>query len=139
MQNPKTKLLILLAAVFSLTGCSLPEIKTAEFKTDQKVVLNRVKDIKDFEEANVAVSATSFDGKTTQYLTLTLINGKDMPDSESELKEIGKEALNTVVSSIANQQDYERFSVKFIQQNSVGLLNTKTGRSFSYSFKDLQE
>lgn len=130
--------IFVIAALLVLHSCSLAEVKPAKFQKDSKDVINELKSLKDFEDAGIKWSARSFDNKTTNVLTIQLLNGKDLSDNEAELRDLGKEAMQIVNSSIKNEKDYDRFQVVFVQKASTGLVTTSFTRPFEYSLDDLK-
>ena len=127
-----------IAALLALQSCSLPEVKKAKFQKDTKEVINELKSLKDFEEAEIKWSASSLDNKTTNILIVHLLNGKDLTDNEADLRDLGKEAIKIVISSIENEKDYDKFQVVFIQKASTGLVTTSFTRPFEYSLDELK-
>lgn len=135
----KTLLSILsIASLLLFQSCSMPEVKPAKFQKDTKEVINDLKSLKDFEDATIKWSATSFDNKTTNVLIVQLLNGKGLSDNPAELRDLGKEALQVLNRSIENEKDYDRFQVVFIQKASTGLLTTSFTTPFEYSLDELE-
>lgn len=121
-----------------LQSCALPEVKQAKFQKDAKEVINELKSLKDFEDAGIKWSASSFDNKTTNILIVQLLNGKDLSDNNEDLRNLGKEAMQIVNNSIENEKDYDKFRVVFVQKSSTGPVSTSFTRSFEYSLDDLK-
>jgi len=121
-----------------LQSCALPEVKQAKFQKDAKEVINELKSLKDFEDAGIKWSASSFDNKTTNILIVQLLNGKDLSDNNEDLRNLGKEAMQIVNSSIENEKDYDKFRVVFVQKSSTGPVSTSFTRPFEYSLDDLK-
>jgi hypothetical protein len=130
--------ILTIGILFVLKGCSLPEVKQAKFQKDTNEVINELKSLKNFEDAGIRWSANSFDNKTTNILIVQLLNGKGLTDNETELHNLGKEAMKIVNESIENELDYDEFQVVFIQKASAGLVSTSFTRSFEYSLEELK-
>jgi hypothetical protein len=119
-------------------GCSLPEVKQAKFQRDSKEVINELKSLKDFEDAGIKWSAISSKNKTTNILIVQLLNGKDLGDNKTELRNLGNEAIKIVTNSIENESDYEKFQVVFVQKASTGPVTTSFTKQFEYSLDDVR-
>jgi hypothetical protein len=119
-------------------GCSLPEVKQAKFQKDSKEVVNELKSLKDFEDVGIKWSAISFNNKTTNILIVQLLNGKNLGDNKTELRNLGKEAIKIVTNSIENESDYEKFQVVFAQKANTGPVTTSFTKQFEYSLDDVR-
>lgn len=128
----------MIGILFATQGCSLPEAKQAKFQKDSEVVIDELKSLNDFENAGIKWSARSFDNNTTNILTVQLLNGKDLTDNETELRNLGKAALTIVNHSIENESDYDKFEVVFVQNSSTGPVTTAFTKSFEYSLDELR-
>ncbi|HYF02530.1 MAG TPA: hypothetical protein VEC36_04090 [Patescibacteria group bacterium] len=127
----------LLAIVLVLgTSCSLPKVKEPKFKTDFKDIETELKALKNFEKVGLQWSATSSKDGTFNVLTLTLVNGRAVPENIEELTELGKTAAVIVKNSIDNIQDYSFINVAF--QTSSGVILTQSKSiALRYSIEEL--
>jgi hypothetical protein len=126
-----------LITILTLTACSLREAKEPQFSEDNDVLFEELRSLRNFEHARVKWDARTFERKTLDVLVVELVNGKGMVDDETELRELGKQALKLTVASIENESEYERLEVIFIRESRRGVLTNTYTRSFQYAPEDL--
>ncbi len=123
----------LLLIFFLLYSCTFPELKTPEFQRSSDEVIGDIKVLANFKDADIQWSASSFDGKTQNILLVQLINGNNLPEDESSLRELGKEAIQIVINSIENESDFNEFHVEFItNEESPSLIEKNKTRTFIF-------
>jgi hypothetical protein len=127
-----------LGIALAFQACTLPEVKEAKFEYDTKQVLEKLKSLRNFEDAGISWSARSAGDKTTDILIVQFLNGKDLSDNEAELRSLGIEALKIVTGAIENERDYDKFQVVFVQRSNSGPATTSFTRPFDYSLEDLE-
>jgi hypothetical protein len=132
------KIALSIGLILALQGC-FPDVIRPKFKNGYEHVINELKTLKSFEDANVKSSARSKLGikKTTNILIVQLVNGKDMPEDEFALRMLGRHAMKIAVSSIENEHEYDTFQTMFDKKASEGPVNAHTSRSFVYSIYEL--
>jgi hypothetical protein len=126
-------LLIFASVVF---GCKFPEVKSPKFNRDSAAVIEDLKKLGKFENANIKSATRSFNDKTTSSLTIELINGEDLP-AQGGLESLGKEAVKIVMTSIENVKDYESFRVEFVSKQSAGIASASSSTVFDFDPADL--
>jgi hypothetical protein len=130
--------LIFLITTLILSACSFPEAKEPEFQSDEDVVVEKLKSLRSFENARIKWSSRTFERRTIDVLVVELVNGQAMIDDETELRELGKEAMNIALAAIENESEYERLEVIFIKESRRGVLVNTFTRSFQYAPEDLK-
>lgn len=131
-------IIIIIGIVVGLQSCSFPEVKQAKFERDSEQVINDLIVLGNFEDARVNFSASSFKGEATNLLSIQLINGTNLNEDASELRNLGREALKILVNSIENEDDYDRFQVIFVQKESEGLVNNNINKPYEYKLEELE-
>ena len=124
-------LLTLMTTLF--TGCSE---YTPDFNRNFISVLNDLKSISEFEDAKIGYSKRNFNS-SENFLVVTLMNGKNLPENEIELKKIGKKAMKFVFDNIENETIYDNYEVVFY--NEKGNFIKKSFRKvFNYNFDEIK-
>jgi hypothetical protein len=134
------KKIFYLTVVILITGCIGNDLKykEAKFNRDPQEVIEDLKRIHDFENANIKWTVSQFDQDISHNLKVFLTNGKNLPESDSLKNKIGKEAMQLVLNSIENDTAYNDFVVYFITENKNGVVNIRSEIPFSYQLEDFE-
>lgn len=129
----------LLIGVILLTGClSGLEYKEAQFNRDPDIIRNELKELSDFESANIKWRTSRFGDSTYYSLQVILLNGKGLPSNDSSLYEIGRSAMQIVIKSIDNGSDYDKYVVYFATEKKKGIAKFSSQKPFEYKLNDLK-
>ncbi|WP_436516244.1 hypothetical protein [Ekhidna sp. To15] len=113
-----------MALLSLLIGCSFPEAKPPKFQKDTDVLVNELKSIRNFKDADITWNASSMNNATKYSLNISLYNG-EISNNEEMLRTISIEAIQIVISSISNESEFDEFSVEIIQKTS-GVSKSRT-------------
>ncbi|MFZ6053075.1 hypothetical protein [Halocola ammonii] len=112
-------------------------MKRPKFERDTEELIVELKELSNFENADIRWNVRSFKDTSTYYLVVNLINGKDLPEEDAELKEIGQEAMKIVVNSIENENVFDKFRVVFEEVKQSGAVTRRNKIPFEYSLSDI--
>jgi hypothetical protein len=139
MKQKTTCGLFVFIMVFLISCMSNLDYKEAKFNREPKEVIEELKMLKGFENANIKWTVSSFGDSVSQNLKVYLTNGENLPKSDSSLLEIGKNAMSIVVSSINNESDYNNFIVYFVTRKKVGTMTYNSEEPFEYKLSELEK
>lgn len=118
-------------------ACKMPEMKEPKFEQDPDQLIAELKELSDFENADIRWSARNFKDTTTYYLVVNLIKGEDLPEDDAGLEKLGKKAMKLVVNSVENKSDFDIFRVVFGKVKKSGVVTRSSKNPFEYSLSDL--
>jgi hypothetical protein len=139
MKQKTTSGLFVFSMVFLISCMSNLEYKEAKFNRAPKEVIEELKMLNGFDNANIKWTVSSFGDSVSQNLKVFLTNGENLPKSDSALFEIGKNAMSIVVSSINNESDYNNFIVYFVTRKKVGTMTYGSEKQFEYKLSELEK
>lgn len=119
-----------------VAGCSFPKTKMPQFKDRQSMlsISEKLKQPGNFE--TVKMSTKQLNASAT--LTLTLINGTDLPDSSDRTAFAGAK-MKYVYDQLLNPADFSNFEVIIKTEKKKGILTTSTQETFDFSADELVE
>jgi hypothetical protein len=134
------KRLIYLTIAILLTSCFKSDLKykEAKFNREPQEVIEELKELHDFENANIKWTVSRFDQDISHHLKVFLTNGQNLPESDSLKNQIGKEAMQIVLNSIENDTAYNDFVVYFITDIKNGVVKIGSEIPFSYQLEDFK-
>jgi hypothetical protein len=131
------KYLPIIILILIASACAMPI--EAQFEGPTSELLKKLMLTGEFDDSNITWNANSLNGETIQNLTVELYNGKNMIQPDSTLKVIGKQALQTVLESLKNKNEYNVYSVVFISQQTKGIETTTLSKGFEFSLEELEK
>lgn len=134
------KRIAIITLTIALTSCfgGGPKYKEAKFNREPQEVINELKSLHDFENANIKWTVSRFGDNVSHNLKVFLTNGKNMPKEDSLKSKIGKEAMQLVLNSIENDTAYTDFIVYFINETKNGAVNMRTEKPFTYELSEFE-
>jgi hypothetical protein len=134
----KIRRFISILLVATAASCNFPEVKTIKFERESSEVIEDLKKLGNFDSANVGVSMSSINGKSTSSLKIDLTNGENLPSGD-ELKELARKAFEIVVNSIENENDYSFCRVEIVDEQSIGIVKANSKTTFEFNQADLNQ
>ena len=130
----------------------------AQFNRSQEEVLEDLKNLYDFDDVkilwteeqlnedgsrqideNIKWTANRTANGVGRNLKVYLTNGIDLPETVEERTEIGKEAMQLVLNSIENEEDYDNFLVVFVHEAVYGGMDMRSENPYGYKLEELEQ
>ena len=112
--------------------------RKAEFNRDPQELLEDLKKIQNFENADIKWRARQFGDSTTQVLEVYLINGQNISPNDSLRKELSRTAMKTALLSIDNDTAYDSFVVFINSSTKEGMMQMNTSQAYEFTLNELK-
>lgn len=128
-------LLIIFAASFlfiTITGC------VGKFH-DRKQVVKSVKKLGDFEEVDFGWSFSGGNEGSYSYISITLLNGKDIPQDKVELERIAKNAAQIIFTGLEREsrRKYDGLEITIAEKDDESKAKKRTKGEFKFDMDEL--
>lgn len=130
--------IVLLAVASCMGDFKMPEMKQAQFNREPELVIQELKEMGDFEDANIKWSSFAIGDSVSHRLKVILINGQNLPAEDSALNHMGRLAMQTVLNSIDNDTAYNQFIVYFSESKKEGGITRMKEQPYSYSLSEFK-
>ncbi len=134
-----SKILTCLLVCSSATSChfSSTYIKTPQFNIPADSINRRIQAIVSCENLMVSGSETKTDGKLSSRFTISILNGKRLPEEIAGMELIGKKIAAEMKKSIQNDSAYEVIRVQFVHEEKKGIVTNTNTEYFDYPMKNI--
>jgi hypothetical protein len=79
-----------------------------------------------------------FDTVTTHKVVVVLLNSKNLPESENEIKDVAINLASEVYSQLINKDDFSKIEIVF--QNETGTaVKMKMKRNYPFSYDEIEK
>lgn len=134
----KNTLILTIFIILSIVNCNFPEAKKPQLERDWSLIESDLKNVSNFQNVGLNCRTFSSGDKVIHSLNVSLINGKNLPESDDQLKDIAKNALKIAINSISNEEEYHRFITIFITKNDGGIVKTNKAVPFEFKLEELK-
>jgi hypothetical protein len=76
-------------------------------------------------------------GKSSSELEISIINGKNIPADDTEMKALGKTIATDIKKSLKDQNEYNEYTVLFVTQVKDGVETKRTWRGNNFKSEEL--
>lgn len=134
----KSHILFLFVLSFA-AACKFPEMKQVQLKRDFQKIQADLNNPGEFESVGITSNTTNTNGVTASSVEINLLNGKNVPSNADSLQLFIKRKAQLLANDITNKADYSNITVNLKTESKSGIISKSTERSFSFSFKELEE
>jgi hypothetical protein len=116
------------------------DVRLPKFTIDATKLEGELKQLGEFENARIDSKTNTWtkDKSKDYVLSVQLVDGKNLPQQDSALRELGKKAMILVIKSLKNKSDYNLFKVEFVTTGHVGAIRTSSTHPFVYKLDELE-
>lgn len=130
--------LLLLLSCF-IVSCKFPEMKKIQLKHDFSFLQEKLKSPGEFESVGLSSNSNTTNGVNVNSITVTLLNGKNIPSNPDSLKSFAMGKAKIVADDIINPDNYASLTIDIKSEKKSGMITTTYNNPFSFSFKELEE
>ena len=141
MKSFKTYLLpltVLSYCAFS-ASCTTTVTKSKDpaFSKENKTIQEDLKKIVTCQHINLTGKEVTSEGKTTSEIEISIINGKNIPNDNTQLRSLGKAIASDIKKSLKDQNEYSKYRVLFVTVVKDGALTKKDWKSDEFASDEL--
>lgn len=136
MAFTKTKLTCIICLVILATSCTLTTTKRKDpVFNDMGKVEKELTSLVTSENINLNGKEISTNKKATSELEVSITNGQNIPNSDDEIKSLGKSIATTIKKNLKDPNEFDTYKVLFITKVESGGASKRTwvGNVFSLS------
>ena len=136
------KSIMMFVGVIILTtqSCNFPktELREIKFKPEMQSVADKYKEQLKPEIFQTSPGWFRFDTVTTHEVIVTLLNSKNLPDSDNEIEDIAINIASDVYSQLINKDDFSKIEIIF-QNQSGTVVKMKMRRNYPYTYEEIEK
>ena len=133
------KILLGLIIINFLAGCttSIVKPKKIEYDSNTTIAEDSLRKLVTCENVDINGKETSRNGKVSAEVQIRIINGKNLPADEMELKGLGKAIASLFKHFITNSNEFDSYQVLFVDQKVNGGATESDYKGWSYKASEL--
>ena len=138
----KSKFVLIFSSVVFLLffySCTSTSTKTKDpnFNTEISVIQNDLNKIITSEKVNISGKEITANEKISSELEVSILNGKDIPADEYQMKALGRSIATIIKKALKNQNQYDLIVVLFVIESKNGDINKREWKGFEYKPNEL--
>jgi hypothetical protein len=132
--------LIIGVLIIIIQSCNFmkTEVNEVKFKPDIQSIADKYKSKLEAEEFQTSSGWIYFNKVTTHLVIVTILNSKNLPDSENELENIALHIAGDVFSQMINKEDFSNIEVIFQSQKGT-LIKIKEKSKYQFSYEEIEK
>jgi hypothetical protein len=107
------------------------------FSLEVKAIQDDLSKIVTCKNINLNGKEVTTEGKATTELEISIINGKNIPDDNTQLRTLGKAIASVLKKSLKDQNEYNTYKVLFVTVVENGGLTKKSWKSDEFASEEL--
>lgn len=137
----KTCLLLFALLSYSVffVSCTttITKVKDPAFSLEIKTIQADLKKIVTCQHINLNGKEVTSEGKTTSELEISIINGKNIPTDNTQLRTLGKTIASDIKKSLKDPNEYSKYKVLFVTVVENAGLTKKAWKSDEFASAEL--
>lgn len=117
-----------------LTACTttITKLKDPEFAVPVDSLADEIHGVVASQHINVVGKTITTNGKDSTALEITVINGKDIPQDQTQEKALGRAIAVDVHGALKDKNEYKALLVIFMKVDSGETITKKTWTAFEF-------
>ena len=138
----KSKFVLIFSSVVCLlffNSCTSTVTKTKDpnFNTEISVIQNDLNKIITSEKVNISGKEITANENNSSELEVSILNGKDIPADEYQMKALGRSIATIIKKALKNQNQYDLIVVLFVIESNKGDIKKREWKGFEYKPNEL--
>ena len=132
------RLLLFISVITSLISCTFTTTKSIDpIFSDTSTIRSELRRTISAENINLDGKQITTDGKLTTEMDINIINGKDVPTNEAEIKNLGKSIAEIIKNNLKNKDQFETYKVLFVSVVQTGFTTKRHWVGHVFNSKEL--